>query len=241
MKRALIIQHMDHDHAGRFLDFFAEDGIHPQTVRVFENESIPKLDSFDLLFVLGGAQDTWQEDQYPYLADEKLVIKEWVNQKAKPFLGVCLGHQLLAEALGGKVEKAAASEVGLNHVDLTNAGQAHAFLRGVKVRQPVMQWHFAEVIQVPENAEVLAKSDTSAVQAMAIGNHALSTQFHCEFTPQTVAGWASLPKYMAALSMEHGEGAYDRLTRECLPHMPDMARQTKQMWDNFAKLNGLKP
>ena len=68
MKRALVFQHMDHDHPGRFLDFFAEDGIVPEPVRLFEGQGIPSLAPYDFLFVLGGAQDTWQEDQFPWLA-----------------------------------------------------------------------------------------------------------------------------------------------------------------------------
>ncbi len=65
MKRALIFQHMDHDHPGRFLDFFAEDHIIPEFVRLWEGEEIPNLSPYDLLFVLGGKQDTWEEPEFP--------------------------------------------------------------------------------------------------------------------------------------------------------------------------------
>ena len=109
MKRALVFQHMDHDHPGRFLDYFAEDAIIPEPVRLFEGQAIPSLADYDFLFVLGGAQDTWQEDQHPWLAAEKQAIREWVVERAKPYFGVCLGHQLLATALGGEVAPAAAA------------------------------------------------------------------------------------------------------------------------------------
>lgn len=61
MKRALVLQHMDHDHPGRFLDFFTEDGIVPHAVRMWEGQAIPSLADFDLMFVLGGKHDTWEE------------------------------------------------------------------------------------------------------------------------------------------------------------------------------------
>ncbi len=232
---------MDHDHAGRFLDYFAEDDIAADTVRVFDGEGIPSFTSYDLLFVLGGAQDTWQEAEYPYLAIEKQAIREWVWDRAKPYFGVCLGHQLLATALGGEVARANVGEVGVFDIGLTEKGSSHAFFDGLAPQHKVMQWHFAEVKRAPQGADVLAQSNLSSVQTMAIDTHAISTQFHCEFTPQTVAGWQSLPHYLTALEREHGPGAYDALRAQCLPLMPDMARMTRKIWDNFKVASGLKP
>ena len=236
MKRALIIQHMDHDHPGRFLDWFAEDDIVPDFCRVFEGQNIPSLAQYDFMFVLGGEQNTWQEAEFPYLAMEKAAIREWVWDRAKPYFGVCLGHQLLATALGGEVAPAAKGEVGVFDVAFAES----PFFSGVGVNQKVMQWHHAEVKRIPQSAVVLASSVDCSVQAMAIDGHALSTQFHCEFSPQTVAGWASLPDYIAALDQELGPGAYERLRDQCWPLMPQMTRATRQIWDNFKKLSGLK-
>jgi GMP synthase-like glutamine amidotransferase len=239
MKRALVLQHMDHDHPGRFLDFFAVDGIMPEFVRVFEGAAIPSLADYDLMFVLGGAQDTWETETYPYLLAEQQAIREWVWDRAKPYFGVCLGHQLLATALGGEVAKAEQGEVGVFDVDLTPDGEAHPFLAGLAPQHKVMQWHFAEIKRAPQGARVLAQSKRTATQAMAIGTHAMSTQFHCEFTPQTVAGWSSLPNYISALEREHGAGAYSRLMRECYPLMPAMGQMTQALWDNFKVTSGL--
>jgi len=238
MKRALIIQHMNYDHPGRFLDWFAEDGIIPHPVRVFDGEEIPSLAAYDLMFVLGGVQDTWQEEQHPYLAAEKAAIREWVWDRAKPYFGVCLGHQLLATALGGEVAPAAKGEVGV--FDVTLKAEEGSFFEGLNSHQRVMQWHFAEVKRLPQSAAALGSSANCAVQAMAIDGHALSTQFHCETSPQTLAIWGSIATCRAELNRVNGTGAYERLVEQSYPEMSHMARNTRMIWDNFKKKSGLK-
>jgi GMP synthase-like glutamine amidotransferase len=239
MKRALVLQHMNHDHPGRFLDFWAEDGVVPEFVRLFEGQEIPPLAAYDLMFVLGGAQDTWEEDKHSFLAAEKLAIREWVWDRAKPYFGVCLGHQLLATALGGDVAIAPVGEIGVCSVSKTEDGNASGLLVDVPATMKVMQWHFAEVTRAPQGSRVLAHSDTTAVQSLAVDSHALSTQFHCEFSPQTVAGWSSMPNYIDALERAKGPGAYPKLLAECYPLMPAMNVATRQMWNNFKTASGL--
>ena len=240
MKRALVFQHMDYDHPGRFLDLFSEDGIVTEMVRLWEGQKIPNLAPYDFLFVLGGAQDTWQEAEHAWMLEEKAAIREWVWDRAKPYFGVCVGHQLLCDALGGEVALAEEAEVGVFDVSLTPDGQEHPFFAGLDSSNKVMQWHWAEVKRAPQEAKVLAASERSAIQAIAIDSHAVSTQFHCEFTPQTMAVWSSLPGYLASLEKQNGADAYRRLVDEATPLMPQMARMTRRIYNNLMRATGLR-
>jgi GMP synthase-like glutamine amidotransferase len=209
-------------------------------VRLWEGQEIPNLAPYDFLFVLGGAQDTWQENEHMWMPAEKAAIREWVWDRAKPYFGVCLGHQLLCDALGGEVALAAEAEVGVYDVSLTPDGQEHRLFAGVESSNKVMQWHWAEVTRAPQEAKVLAASSRSAIQAVAIDDHAVSTQFHCEFSPQTMATWSSLPGYLDSLEKQNGAGAYRRLITEATPLMPKMAKMTRQIYDNLMLATGLR-
>ena len=237
MRRALVFQHMDHDNAGRFLDFFAEDGLHPTTVRLWEGAAIPPLQDFDLLLVLGGAQDVWETEKYRWLDAERQAIREWVVQRAKPYIGLCLGHQLLADALGGTVARADQCEVGVFDI---MAMSDHPLFHGLAGSHKVMEWHYAEVKTLPPGAVVLASSAACRVQAMAIGDNALGLQFHAEFTPQSMASWESLPGYLSSLEITLGQGSYERLLREAMPLMPAMGAMTHRIYNNLMHNAGMR-
>ena len=239
MKRALVLQHMDYDTPGRFLDFFIADGILPQSVRLWAGQEIPPLKDFDLMFVLGGAMDVWEVEENPWLTGEMEAIREWVAERSKPFIGLCLGHQLLAKALGGEVALAQQGEVGVHEVTVNGAAKGHRLFEGLSGSYKVMQWHHAEVTTPPKDATVLAASPRTAVQAIAIDDHALGLQFHAEFSAQTVAGWESMPSYVAALERELGAGAYAKVCGEAYPLMPQMGAMAQRIYDNLKSASGL--
>ena len=143
--RVLVLQHIACEHPGIFRDFMAEDGIEWRAVELDEGEPIPELDGFDVLLSMGGPMDVWQKDAHPWIASELAAIRDWVGRSRRPFLGFCLGHKLLAEAMGGEVGPAAEPEIGVMPVRLTDAGRASPFLQGVPDEFPCLQWHSAEV------------------------------------------------------------------------------------------------
>jgi len=186
---------------------------------------------------MGGPMDVWQEAENPWLIEEKRAIREAVVDRGLPYFGVCLGHQLLAASLGGKVGKAAKAEVGVLDVELTKAGRADPFFAGIAERFKALQWHGAEVQTPPPGATVLAQSPLCAVQAMRVGKHAYGMQYHCELLPQTVAEWADIPAYACALDETLGKGSMPRLKAAAENEMTAMNRDARRLYRNFMDLS----
>jgi GMP synthase-like glutamine amidotransferase len=229
----LILQHLATEHPGILLDFFREDGFRWTTIELDEGETIPDLDPFDLMLVMGGPQDVWQEDQYPWLRQEKAAIGKFVVDMQRPYLGICLGHQLLADATGGRVGLAKDPEVGVLTVSSTEAGHRDPLLRGLPDPMTVLQWHGAEVTDLPTNAEVLAKSDACCIQAFRFGQYAYGLQCHVEITADTVGQWAAIPAYASSLEVALGKGAVARLQTVVFQRLPQFNRDARTLYENF--------
>ncbi len=234
--RLLVFQHIAIEHPGIFRDFLRADGIAWDAVELDRGEVIPSLDDYDALWVMGGPMDVWETGEHPWLEAETRAIREAVQVRGMPFLGICLGHQLLAVALGGSVGPMQAPEVGIHDIALTRAGRADAMLAGFADRGRCLQWHGSEVKQAPDGARVLACSQASAIQAMRIGDRAYGFQYHVELTEQTVPEWGSVPAYQVALEKTMGPGALDALQQSALRHLPSFNRDARQLFENFKTL-----
>ncbi|MGH6875251.1 MAG: type 1 glutamine amidotransferase [Aestuariivirgaceae bacterium] len=238
-RRVLLLQHMDEDGPGRFGDFLRADGFAIDPVMVHRGEPIPFLAGYDFMYVLGGAMDVWQESEHPWLVAEKAAIREWVEKRARPFLGICLGHQLLAEALGGTVAQAREQEIGVFDISL-KASSAHPVSHGLPNAARVTQWHHAEVTEPPPGAFVFASSPATETQAMLIGDCALGLQFHAEWKSEFIASWAGLPSYVAAMEKVLGSDAHARMMADAAAIMPDYHRFARRLYDNLMSMAGVR-
>ncbi|MEM9735164.1 MAG: type 1 glutamine amidotransferase [Pseudomonadota bacterium] len=230
--RILVLQHVDVEHPGYFRQLLAEDGHDWVPVALDQGETPPPLDGFDALWVMGGPMDVWQEESHPWLVAEKRLIAEAVAERGMAFLGLCLGHQLLACALGGACGPGT-PEVGVMDVHLTEQGADSLFFDGIEFPIKTLQWHGAEVTALPEGARVLATSPDCAVQAMSWGPRALSMQFHVEAEADTVGNWGVIPEYKSALETALGASGPADLDAACAAEMAGFNRNAERIYMNW--------
>ncbi|MEL7450071.1 MAG: gamma-glutamyl-gamma-aminobutyrate hydrolase family protein, partial [Pseudomonadota bacterium] len=157
----------------------------------------PRLDGYDCLIVLGGPMNVGQVDEYPHLATEMRLIAEALD-RGMPVLGICLGAQLMAAALGANVQANPAPEIGWYDVTPTEHGESDPLLAQFRNPEPIFQWH-GDTFDIPPGAVHLAASDTCPNQAFRVGERSYGLQFHLEVDAPLVERWLTVPLHVEEL------------------------------------------
>ena len=235
----IVLQHIKVEDPGYIKDLMLKDGVNLTTIELDEGEKIPEnLSKFDAMFCMGGPMDTWMEDKYSWLVDEKRKIKNYVMNLKKPYLGFCLGCQLLGEVVGGKVIKSAKPEIGMLDVGFTKQKENDLLFSSFPNKIKALQWHSYEVVNLEnaKNITLLASSNTTKYQIFKYQNHAYGIQFHIEVKDTTVNDWGCVIEYKKALEEQLGEGALEKFDKEAKSNMVEMNNCSKVLYSNFKKI-----
>jgi len=187
-RTAVILQHDPSIHLGNIGPVLTEHGYDLRIVDV-TTEDVSAIDpaEADLVVVLGGEMGAYQTDEFPFLEQEKELLRERIAAE-RPVLGVCLGAQLMAGALGERVYKGETTQIGYRRVEPTTAGTDSPIRHFDGV--PVVEWH-GDTFELPEQATLLASSSDYSNEAFAIGGFALAVQFHPEVTDEMHEAWVA--------------------------------------------------
>ncbi|NNC92507.1 MAG: type 1 glutamine amidotransferase, partial [Acidimicrobiia bacterium] len=153
--QVLVLQHSEIAGPGWLADALMEAGIEFEVINLSAGMQVPDTTTWKGVAVLGGRMGAYEEDEYPFLADEKRLLAALVEEDV-PVLGICLGAQLLADACGGRTYKAPDTEAGLHALMLTDAGEADPVLETITDRVVVSH---GDTFHLPPDAVLLASSD----------------------------------------------------------------------------------
>ena len=232
----LVLQHINIEDPGYIKDLMIKDGVNITTIELDEGEKITyNLNFFDGMLCMGGPMDTWMEKDFPWLIEEKKKIKEFVVELNKPYLGFCLGCQLLGEAIGGKVVKTNNPEIGMLNVNFLDEKKKDMLFADFPQKITSLQWHSYEVQELEKNKDVtlIASSKETKYQIFRYKNNAYGIQFHIEIKDTTVNDWGCVPEYKLALENQLGHGALEKFDKEAKENMTNMNNYSKILYTKF--------
>jgi GMP synthase-like glutamine amidotransferase len=226
--KLLVLQHIACEPPGAYEDELLARGGELVRVEVDEGQSLPGLDGFDGVIAMGGPMGAYEDERLPWLSEEKQLIAQAVGD-GMPVWGVCLGAQLLAASLGGRVMPGPAPEVGVLPVQRTAAAESDPVFSVLPETFVALQWH-GDTFELPAGGVALARSDAYENQAFRVGRAAYGLQFHIEVGTSLANEWGDVPAYARSLDAIMGEGSLPRLLDEVKAHEAEMTGLARMLF-----------
>ena len=231
----LAIQHVSHERIGTFEEAFKTAGCPVRTCNVAEpTVQWPCLNEVSGIVVMGGPQSVSQQSTYPWISRELELLREAIRRRL-PILGVCLGAQMLAAALGAKVTKSPQKEIGWYPVMREPGARGDLLYEIFGQTETVFQWH-GDTFALPRGAVRLASSPLCPEQAFRSGNDIYGLQFHVEVTEAMIRAWMQTPVNRAELASLRGVIDPIAIRRQCPQHIGRLGELSRHVAQAFAHL-----
>lgn len=227
----LVIQHVPCESPGLIAETLQANEVSLDCVRVFQGDAIPRrMGRYAGLVIMGGPMSVFEQDQYPFLSEEIRLLEVALSEQ-RPILGICLGSQLLAAALGSPVTRGTRKEIGWHPVTLGRAASDDALLHGLPESFSTFHWH-GDVFPVPHGAARLAWSAWTECQAFRFGASAYGFLFHLELTERIVCRMTrAFREELWAAGMNE-----QRVLEPLSVHLPPLQKTGRRVFQRWAQL-----
>lgn len=238
MRRILVFQHVPYELLGTLNPQLKQAGFRIRYVNFGrEPEATPDISDYQGLVILGGPMSADDDARYPHLATEVRVIREALERDL-PVLGICLGSQLLARALGARIRRNPVKEIGWYTVTPTPAGQQDRLIGRFGGPRRIFQWH-GDTFDLPHGATHLASSEFCSHQAFRYGEKAYGLQFHLEVDQPLIERWLTVPAHRRELATLEGVIDPDAIRTETPLQIGQLSTLAEQTFEGFIELFGM--
>lgn len=235
MKKLLVFQHVPHEDLGALRGLLNSAGIQSSTVSFWRNpDAAPGLDGYGGLVILGGPMGVYDADKYPHLATETKLIQRAIDKRLV-VLGICLGSQLIASALGAAVYPSGVREIGWYDVLPTPDAKMDPLFRHLGPTEKVFQWH-GDTFDLPKGAIHLASSPLCKHQAFRFGDTVYALQFHVEVDAAMIDSWLNIPDNQREIASLKGKIDTHTIRAETPRHIERLQKLSNQVFGEFVKL-----
>jgi GMP synthase-like glutamine amidotransferase len=200
-------------------------------------QPLPSVDAYTAIVVLGGAQHVYEPEQYPYLVQEQAYIQQLIARNV-PTLGICLGAQLIASALGARVYQHTLEEIGFYDVEITVAGQQDPLFAGFTTTLKVFHWH-EDTFDLPVGTTLLNTHPDARHQAFRYGANTYGVQYHIELDQTILNTWLDDPSLKESILTYHGPATYHALLQEKEVDFSTYRMQSDRLFENFLRISKL--
>jgi len=235
MRRLLVFQHVPYEILGNLDPLLRDARFRIRYINFGrEPDAQPDVSKYNGLIVLGGPMNCDEADRYPHLTTEIAAIQQAIRA-GMPVLGICLGAQLIARALGGRVRKNPVKEIGWYELNPTEEGYKDPLCGKFAGSQQIFQWH-GDTFDLPHGAVHLATSPDCANQAFRFQHNVYGFQFHLEVDEPMILRWLSTPSMAHAAEQAGGSDHVDDIKRQTHEHIRNSIDLGNQVFGEFIHL-----
>jgi GMP synthase (glutamine-hydrolysing) len=235
-KHALVLQHFHENPPGRVGNLLDKYTIPYDLIHVGQ-DSLPNPSAYGAIIVLGGTQHLYDKSKYPYTVHEEIYIHRAIKERV-PYLGMCLGGQLLANTFEAPIRRLPKEHIGFLRIDFTEAGQNDPLYHGLPGYQQAFQWH-EDCFELPLGAVSLAHHENGANQAFRYLDFAYGLQYHIELTEEMLDIWLHDPALKQEFIAAYGIEQYEKVEREAIDLYPTYALHAQTLVENFLRISML--